>query len=243
MVFPTLATSSPFTGSQHVAMLIATAGFLAGCILVGRLGGEHGVRRVLTTGGVIIWIASGLYFTLWPDELNSAGHIKLEESLPIQACDLLALFAPLALVYPKRWLRAVVYFGAFGMTTQAFITPVIDTGPDTPKFWVFWSLHASILMCAVFDLAVGGFKPTLRDLGKAVTFWFCYAVAMVILDGCTGWYYGYLGPTVPKNAEDSILKHLGDWPLRPALMMGIVLVIFVLLWLPWAALRAVNSEE
>ena len=123
--------------ADHVAMLVLTAGLTAAAVLAARCGLERGVRRTLAAAGVLIYVGSGLYFTLSPVEMNAQGHIKLEESLPIQACDLLALIAPMALIWRGRVLRAVAYFGAMGLTTQAFFTPVIDTGPETAKFWVF----------------------------------------------------------------------------------------------------------
>lgn len=228
---PTYATMPPFTGADHLAMLLVTGGVLFAVIALGRSGCEPQVRRGLAAAGVLIWLASGLYYTLWP------GQLKLEESLPIQACDLLALFAPLALVLDSRWLRAIAYFGAIGLTTQAFFTPVIDTGPATAKFWIFWLLHMSILVCAVFDLAVGGYRPSAKDLLRAVAFWLAYALGMIVLNTSTGWYYGYLSPEIPDNAQDSVLRHLGDWPVRPIVMIGIVTAIFVVLWLPFALRR------
>ena len=240
---PTLSVNSVFTPADHVAMLVLTAGLTAAAVLAARCGLERGVRRTLAAAGVLIYVGSGLYFTLSPVEMNAQGHIKLEESLPIQACDLLALIAPMALIWRGRVLRAVAYFGALGLTTQAFFTPVIDTGPETAKFWVFWLLHMSIVICVVFDLVVGGYRPRLGDLGRAVGFWFIYAVAMLVLNASTGWYYGYLSREIPENAEGSVLKHLGAWPVRPVVMIGIVLVLFVALWLPWAVIYRVRQRS
>jgi len=243
---PTLATPSVFTPAQHLAMLIVTGGLLAAAILIGKLGPERGVRWTLVVSGVLVWLGSGWYFAFHPLEMHldgpRVGQMKLEESLPIQACDLLALIAPLALVLRCRPVRAIAYFGGIGLTTQAFLTPVIDTGPDTMKFWAFWLLHIVILVSAVFDLTVGRFRPTWKDLCWAVGFWFVYAVAMVILDSRMDWYYGYLGPSIPPNAEGSVLKYLGPWPWRPMVMMGIVLVIFVVLWLPWAVAGRISGR-
>lgn len=238
---PTIAASSVFTPAQHVAMLMLTGAVMFATIALGRTGAERGVRWFLAVAGVLIYFGSGLYFVASPVEMYQsgpkAGQMKLEECLPIQACDVLALLAPLSLLLPTRWLRAVTYFGAFGLTTQAFLTPVIDTGPETQKFWAFWLLHMSIVTCAVFDLTVGRYRPSFGDWWRAVAFWAVYAVSMIVLNMSTGWFYGYLSEKIPKNAENSILKHLGPWPYRPMVMMGIVLVLFTLLWLPWPLVR------
>ncbi|XAL99572.1 TIGR02206 family membrane protein [Phycisphaeraceae bacterium D3-23] len=240
---PVIASESVFTSAAHVAMLFLTAWVIFSAVALGRVAHEGRVRKGLAVVGVLIWIGSGLFFSMWPTEMNDSGGMKLEESLPIQACDLLALFAPLSLVVSSKWLRAIVYFGAIGLTTQAFLTPVIETGPGTMRFWVFWAVHISIVLCALFELMVGGYRPDVIALMRAIGFWLVYALAMIALDAKTGWYYGYLGPEIPETAEDSILQYLGDWPVRPAAMMGVVVVIFVLIWLPWAVLRAVKSKQ
>lgn len=242
-MIPTIGVSSVFTPAQHLAMLMVTVGVMVATITLGRLGerAERWVRWALAVVGVLIYIGSGLYFVLSPAEMDEAGRIKMNESLPIQACDVLALLAPLSLVLHSRLLRAVVYFGAFGLTTQAFLTPVIDTGPETQKFWAFWLLHMSIVVCAVFDLAVGRYRPGFGDWWRAVAFWAVYAVSMILLNLSTGWFYGYLSREIPPNAANSVLKHLGPWPYRPMVMMGIVLALFTLLWLPWALWRRVRG--
>ncbi|MEM9414744.1 MAG: TIGR02206 family membrane protein [Planctomycetota bacterium] len=240
---PVIASESVFTPAVHVAMLWVTLWAVFSAVALGRVWSEKTVRWGLAVLGVLVWVGSGLFFSLWPTEMGEGGGMKLEESLPIQACDLLALFAPVSLVVSSKWLRAVVYFGAIGLTTQAFLTPVIETGPDTLRFWVFWAVHISILVCALFELIVGGYRPDVFALLRAIGFWLLYAVSMIALDAYTGWYYGYLGPEIPESAEDSVLQYLGDWPVRPVVMMGIVVVIFVVLWLPWAVARRVGGAQ
>ncbi|MGB0766583.1 MAG: TIGR02206 family membrane protein, partial [Phycisphaeraceae bacterium] len=193
-------------------------------------------RRVAAVFGFGVWLLSAIYYTL-------PANLEPHMSLPIQTCDLLVLLAPLTLWRPSRLLRSVVYFGGFALTTQAFVTPTSDVGgPDHIKFWIFWLLHGVILATAIYLVAVDRFRPTIRDLRNAVAFWFVYAAAMIALNYATylgdfndgnGWYYGYLGPTLPEVVQGSVLRHLGDWPLRPLLMMLLALSIFVLCYLPW----------
>jgi uncharacterized membrane protein YwaF len=57
--------------------------------------------------------------------------------LPLHICGLNGVIAPLALLTLNRWLRATLYFWAFGLTSQAFIQPNLTTGPAVPVFWCF----------------------------------------------------------------------------------------------------------
>lgn len=221
-------TTSVFTSTHHLVVLCVLVLTVFVFVIYGKRGErqQKTTAQILGVAGIGIWVMSGVYYSIPP-------QLKPEESLPIQACDLLALITAITMLRPTRLLRAVTYFGAFGLTLQAFITPVIDTGPDTFKFYVFWLLHASIVFCALFDLIVRGFRPNAKDLGLAVGFWAVYGAIMIILNWSTGWYYGYLGPTIPKNAEGTILKYLGPWPVRPVSIFALAGFLFTLLWLPW----------
>lgn len=214
-----------FTRAHHLLVVLGFAVMLVTMVVAGRR--SPGPTRVaVAVYGAACWLLSAFYFA-------SYDRVDLAQSLPIQACDLLAFFAPLSVVLRARWLKAVVYFGGFGLTTQAFFTPVIQTGPDTLRFWVFWALHSEIVLTAVYLVAVDRFRPGWRDLLSASIFWTAYALTMIAINIKTGWYYGYLGPEIPPSAEDSILRFLGPWPVRPMVMMLMGATLFVLLWLPW----------
>mgnify|MGYP001825327083 CR=1 FL=1 len=232
-----MIAQSTFTTTHHLVSLATFAVVVAVRVLAGRRH-DRLTRRVGAVIGLGVWLFSAVYYTL-PENLQP------DKSLPIQACDLLVLLAPLALLRPSRFLQSLVYFGGFGLTTQAFVTPTSDIGgPDNIKFWIFWLLHGVILATAIYVVVVERFRPTLKDFRNAAIFWTGYALAMVALNygtflaelnGGQGWYYGYLGPTLPDIVAGSILKHLGDWPVRPLLMMLLGFLLFVLLYVPWPA--------
>lgn len=230
-----MLAQSTFTTTHHLLSLATFAFVVIAMVLAGRANDKL-TRRVAAGIGFGVWLLSAVYYTL-------PANLEPDKSLPIQACDLLVLLAPLTLARPSRLLQAAVYFGGFGLTTQAFVTPTSDIGgPDNIKFWIFWLLHGVILATAIYIVAVDRFRPMLKDLRNAVGFWGGYALAMIALNYSTylgglndgqGWYYGYLGPTLPDIVAGSVLKHLGQWPLRPLLMMLLALSIFILLYLPW----------
>lgn len=203
-------------------------------------------RRVGAAIGFGVWLLSAVFYTL-------PVNLEPDKSLPIQACDILVLLAPITLARPSRFLYAVVYFGGIGLTTQGFVSPTSDIGaPDNIKFWIFWLLHGTIVATAIYIIAVDRFHPQLKDLRNAVLFWGGYAIAMIALNYGTftaglnegqGWYYGYLGPTLPDIVAGSVLRHLGEWPVRPVMMMLLGLSIFVLLYLPWPVYRLLKAND
>lgn len=238
-----MIAQSTLTTTQHAGALLTLGAAVVLLVWAGRRYDKL-TRSLFAAIGLGVWLLSGVFYLL-------PANLEPDKSLPIQACDVLVLLAPLAMLWPSRVLQAVVYFGGFGLTTQGLITPTSDIGgPNNIKFWIFWLLHGTIVAAAIYIVAVDGFRPRLRDLRNAVLCWGCYAVAMIALNYTTylgglnegkGWYYGYLGPTLPDSVSGSVLKYLGPWPMRPLMIMLLGLIIFILLWLPWVALSQLRA--
>jgi uncharacterized membrane protein YwaF len=62
-----------------------------------------------------------------------------------------------------------------------------------------------------------------------------YALTVGVVDGITGWNYGYL---CRKPAETSLLDWLGPWPWYLLSLECIALGTFFLLDLPWRQKRS-----
>lgn len=240
-----MLAESTFTTTHHIGALVGFA-LITGAFVVAGRRNDAVTRRVLAALSMGAWLLSSVFYVM-------PANLEPDKSLPIQACDLLALFAAITLARPSRLMRSVMYFGAFGMTTQAFATPTSDIGaPDNIKFWIFWLLHGVIIATAIYLVLVNSYRPTVKDLRNASAFWFVYALGMIGLNygtyaaglnGGKGWYYGYLGPHVPDIVSGSIISHLGDWPVRPMMMILIILSIFVLVYLPWLFVPRAKADE
>jgi uncharacterized membrane protein YwaF len=105
------------------------------------------------------------------------------------------------------------------------------------KFWMFWVGHTMIVGSAVYDVVVGGYRPRLKDLALvlAATYGLCMTVFYmdVLLTDVLRMpiNYWYIGPSKPDTP--SLIDQLGPWPLRVAVVIGIVVTDFVLLWAVW----------
>lgn len=153
-------------------------------------------------------------------------------SLPLEFCDLALLVAAGVLLTQARWLRGLLYFWTWVFVIQAFLTPVLQKGPATVDFWLFWLAHGAIACAAVYDLAVGKFRPNFADAMRSYVISIFYAVALLTLDNLTGWDYGYVGPATP--GAPTLLDVLGGYPLRLLWMALLTAAGFALAWLPWA---------
>lgn len=201
---------------------------IAGLVALGRWlrrRGWEGRLRVGVCGGTIgVWVVMNAWY-LWP------SHYQPEVSWPLHICDLAAILGPIGVLWGVRLLRGLLYFWGLALTTQGFITPILNAGPGEMVYWLFWANHTIVVGLAVYDIIVGGYRPGGRDLLRVIgvtTVWFA---AVFTLNYVTGWNYGYVGRVDPD--AETIVQALGDWPGRVLWMALLAVAAFTLVWLPW----------
>jgi hypothetical integral membrane protein (TIGR02206 family) len=225
------AVFAPY-GLVHLAAVAVCLLLVAGVAIGGRgLGArEAALRRPLATGAIFYW---AVYNAWW-----NWTAVDLIHGLPLHICDLNGLVAPLALLTRRRWLRATAYFWTFALTAQAFVQPSITEGPALPVFWLFWIAHSLVLACAVYDLAVLGFRPDWRDLARAGVASAAYVAAIVPIDLWLGANYGFIGNPPSSVALPPFVAALGPWPQRAVIVIALAVIGFVLVLLPWRVAKA-----
>ncbi|MDX2115316.1 MAG: TIGR02206 family membrane protein [Planctomycetota bacterium] len=215
--------------STHLAITAACAAAILILCLIGRARrrtpSELRLRRALGSLGLLFFIIHNVYW-LAPANFTPA------RSLPFHLCDLAGVISPLALLVPARILRTLAYFWGFVLGLQGFFQPVITEGPATFIFWGFFLAHTFNVGCALYDVAVGGFAPTLRDVITAILASLLYLAVMLPFNIITGFNYGYVGPGAA--AQPTLLDVLGPWPFRLLPMFLILCAAFLLAWAPWA---------
>jgi hypothetical integral membrane protein (TIGR02206 family) len=224
-------TFVPYSGLHAVAFAICAL-LIAAPSLIGRTlpeRAELNLRRALAAFAVCYWIA---YNVWW----NWHG-LDLRTGLPLQICDVNGLLAPLVLLTRWRWARATLYFWTAALTLQAFVQPALRAGPASPVFWAFWIAHTIIFASAVYDIVVLGFRPTWRDLGRAVIASAVYIAVVMPVDIALGANYGFLGNPADPSEVPPFIDALGPWPLRAIIVVALAPVGFVVVLLPWLIAR------
>lgn len=223
----------PFT-AFHLVTVAVFGGSIAAACWLGRSWKEtpREARFRRTWGWVVL--AYQAWYTVW---YLLPWNFTWEKSLPLQLCDLAAFVAGLAMVTRWRPWRTLLYFWGIGLSTQAFFTPIIQTGLASKHFWMFWIGHTMIVGSAVYDVIVCGYRPRARDLGFAFTTSLIYCLSMFYLDVLLTEElgrpisYAFMGPSAPDNP--TIIDRLGPWPRRGAALMAIASLDYLLLWLVW----------
>jgi hypothetical integral membrane protein (TIGR02206 family) len=232
----------PFT-VFHLLTVAAFGGLMLGACYFGRLWhGSVKERRLRHTWAFfVLLVALGHNAYYWVYEWS------LQEGLPLQLCDLAIIVAALAMFTNSRPLRTLLYFWGIGLSTQAFFTPTLQFGIGHVKYWFFWMGHTCIVGSAVYDIVVGRYRPSLRDLGVGVGMTLAYLVVVLIAneviplsDAGRPANYGYVGRITPQNP--TIIDKLGPWPQRVFILGGIVMVDFLLLWGIWPIGRKLTGR-
>jgi hypothetical integral membrane protein (TIGR02206 family) len=227
-----LQVLAPF-GVLHLVTLSACIALLAAVAWFGRgLRGtphEPYARIALAIAALAYWIA---YNTWW----NWHG-LDARTGLPLQACDISGVAAPIALLTQSRPLRSMLYFWAFGFATQAFIQPTLTVGPVYILFWAFWTAHTLILACAIYDLAALGFRPDWRDYRNALLASLIWAVLVLPIDLLLRADYGFIGNPPADLPVPPAIVAFGPWPQRLLVMLALAAMGFALLLAPWLIAR------
>jgi len=221
----------PYSG-LHALALVVCALLIAAPTLAGRAlakDGETALRRALAALAVCYWLAYNIWW-------NWHG-LDPRTGLPLHVCDINGLMAPLALVAGWRRARATLYFWTAALTLQAFIQPALAAGPASPVFWAFWTAHSIIAACAVYDLAVLGFRPGWSDLARALAVSAVYITLVVPVDLWSGADYGFVGNPAADIAIPPFVDALGPWPQRAIILVALAPLGFVVVLLPWVVVR------
>lgn len=248
----------PFSRLHLVVLMVCSSVVCAWCLLGKRLM-QVAVGREARVSRMVGW-AIIVYQVWFLGRFFLPGHFTWTRSLPLMLCDLAALLAGAVLVWTRpgvvgrggrdrgndrgekhRWMRTVLYFWAIGLSTQAFLTPILQEGYGTLRFWTFWIGHTAIVGTSIYDIVVRGYRPSWKDYRVGVAITLGYALVVIVLnltlDGsgllAPGEHanYGYLGNSTPKNP--TLLDKLGAWPFRLILVTAIVLGLFASMTACW----------
>ena len=224
---------TPFTLEHLLSVAFFVAFMLAACWMGWRWRETPREARFRRTWGWAVLVFSTWYsgWYLMPE------HFTWQRSLPLQLCDLTSFIAGLAMVTRWRPARTLLYFWGIGLSTQAFISPIIDTGPASARFWMFFVSHTTIVGSALYDVVVCGYRPGIKDLRFAVAAGVVYTASMFVVDiALSRWVaepinYGFVGDTKPENP--TVMDKLGPWPWRVLILSAIVIAVFTMLWAVW----------
>lgn len=229
MIYPEI------TPTLHLLMVIFVIICVASISIIGIRVKSHGHLNQFSTwfglSLLYLWFVYNTYYLL-------PSNFRLDVSLPLHVCDILAIIAAVALLKSSRKTSALLYFCALLMAGQAIITPIGDQNPLRFRFWLFWLLHAGIISASIYDLLVRKYRPIFKDYLFVIGCDIIYVIIILPLDILFDWNYGYIGNQTPDTS--TLINLLGGWPQRLLWMFAIVFMVQLIIYLPWKIFKQKN---
>ena len=172
--------------------------------------------------------------------IRSRGVVDWRQMLPMQMCDWGMVVVIVAMwTGSQRWFE-VAYFWGIGGTLQAVLTPNLRFGFPDWRFISFFTAHSGIIVGVVFLMLTRGYRPYPMSIVRVWLWSEFYFVVTFVVDGLTGFNYGFL---LHKPEAFSILSFLSDSrPLYLLQMHGVALLFFLVLYVPFAIFDFVQKR-
>lgn len=196
---------------------------------VGKRGGTN--QRVATA--LLAFLNLSVYPLVQAAWLTVDVPKSIDNILPLHLCDFAAMTAGFALITRRPWLCSLTYFWGLAATLQALITPAITIGFPTLPFVMFFVQHFSVVIAALYLPIVLGWQPK-RPLWRSPLEIFGISVIYLIFAITVNHFLGSNFAFVSHPPDNpSLIDHLGPWPWYIFSLLGIALVLYFVLVLPF----------
>tara|TARA_Y100001954_G_C15692305_1_gene543437 strand:+ start:227 stop:697 length:471 start_codon:yes stop_codon:yes gene_type:complete len=146
---------------------------------------------------------------------------------------------PIVLFKKQTTLSSLLYFWGMGGATQALLTPTVTANTEPFLFYQFFISHTFIVAGALYPIFVHALIPSRKTLKTSIT----YTIFILPFIGLVNWLvqgnYFYLSH---KPDAETLLDVLGPWPIYIIPLVGIGIVLFSVLYLPFE-LRKITPLE
>lgn len=160
------------------------------------------------------------------------GQWTVQTMLPLHLCSVFVFLSAYMLITKNYRVYEFAYFLGIGGALQPILTP--DLGmyafPHFRFFQVFLS-HGGIVTAAIYMTLIEGYRPTWASLGRTILYMNIYMGIVGVINALIGSNYLFIAHK-PETA--SLIDVLGPWPWYLLALEGIGLVLFTLLYLPFA---------
>lgn len=179
--------------------------------------------------------------SLWHIWNLVTGQWTIQTMLPLHLCSVFVFLSAYMLLSKNYRVYEFAYFLGIGGAIQPILTP--DLGiyafPHFRYYQVFLS-HGGIVTAALYMTLIEGYRPTWSSLGKTILYMNIYMVIVGAINALIGSNYLFIAHK-PETA--SLIDVLGPWPWYILVLEGIGLVLFTLLYVPYAISDFIRSKR
>ena len=185
-------------------------------------------NKVRWTLALILWFNE----FAWHGWNYAVDKWTLQTMLPLHVCSLFVWFGALMLVTKSYRIYEFMYLMGIGSAIQALATPDLGIyGFPHFRFFQTFISHGLIVTSAIYMTTVEGFRPTWKSLLRVAIWMNVYALFIYFVNDAIGSNYLMINgkPELP-----SLLDLLPPWPIYIIYMEAIGVVVFLLLYSPFA---------
>lgn len=211
-------------GTSHQAVLVLTAVLLGLLLLASRTRHAPVWERLL--GSVLL-----LQFPTSLIIHIQMGSLTAQTWLPLQYCDIASIAGGLALWTRKQiWCEIVYFFGLAG-TFQGLITPALLHDYPDMRFFAFFLLHSGVSITAFYVVTAMKHRPAPGAVARMMLVSLAWYAVAAVINLVLGTNYAF---QCAKPAQGSLFDHLGPWPWYNFIAIGLGVVFYSALYLPFA---------
>jgi hypothetical integral membrane protein (TIGR02206 family) len=215
-------------GPSHKAVLVITLAVFIVMLLLSRTRWAVLSQRVLGT----------LLLALYPVGLtvhSLYGSLSVLTALPLQFCDIATLAGGIALWTRRPFFCEVVYFFGIAGTLQGLLTPALIYEFPDPRFILFFIMHGGVPITAIYVVTAMGVGPRPGAVLRIMTFSVAWYAVIAVVNYAIGANYAF---QCSKPVQASLFDQLHPWPWYNFETIGIGLVFYSILYLPFAFHKA-----
>ncbi len=218
----------PFTTEHFITLGVGTLAAVA-FLLAGKRGGSS---HQLATA-----LLGFLCLSTYP--LSEAAWMTVDlpktwdNILPFHMCDIAAMTAGFALLTRRPMLCTITYFWGLAATAQALLTPAITIGFPALPFIMFFIQHFAVVIAALYLPIVLGWRPKSPWWRSPLEIFGLSVIYLFFILTINHWLGSNFAFVSHPPANPSLIDHLGPWPWYILSLLGIALVLYFLLALPF----------
>ncbi|CAG9620650.1 YwaF family protein [Sutcliffiella rhizosphaerae] len=195
------------------------------------------IKGIGRWGLVIFLVGSELWLNYW---YFITDMWDIRYTLPLQLCSISLYICTWMLLTKQKWAFELAYFLGLGGAIQALLTPELFYDFPHLRFIHFFVAHIAIVLAVFYMLWVEKYRIKIKSMWIAFFVLQGIAVFVFFINTFTGGNYMFLAK---KPANASLIDYLGPYPWYIISLEILVLVIFLLLYLPFYILGKKDENE
>lgn len=217
-------------GGAHLASLAVLAALGYMTLRLGQTGSEK-TRRRIKRGMIAVLLVTFVEGHFWH---VFHGEWAVAERLPLHMCGAMVWVSIYGLWTDRPWTRPLMYYLGIAGAIQGVLQPDSPYGFPHVRFVATMISHSTTVVAGFWVISVEEYTPSLRSTLWTLALVHAYAAVIFVFNLFVGTNYLYI---VEKPESASLMDVFPEWPWYLLVLEGLLLVIVIGMYLPFARLR------